>query len=346
AHDAAVGEVAELSRRIDEARSQIAESEAALGRLREEAVELTQRAATLRQEREQLLFVIDEQAGAQRQLRGELEGVESQLNERRMSIGETRVRIEDLERRMREELSVELAEQYAAYQPENEDWSAVEAEIEELRGKIERLGHVNLDAITEQEELEQRLSFLTGQRDDLRESERQLQELIRKLEDESKQRFRDTFEQIRNHFGELFRKLFGGGRAEITLQDPDDVLECGIDITARPPGKEPQSIALLSGGEKTMTAIALLLAVFKTRPSPFTLLDEVDAALDEANNERFNRVIREFLSDSQFIIITHSKRTMSIADVLYGITMQEAGVSKRVAVRLEDEHGEPVSAVA
>lgn len=346
AHDAAVGEVTELSRRIDEARAQIAESEAALDRLRNEATELTQRAAALRQEREQLLFVIDEQAGAQRQLRGELEGVESQLNERRMAIGEARVRIEDLERRMREELSVELAAQYATYQPENEDWSAVEAEIEDLRGKIERLGHVNLDAITEQEELEQRLSFLTGQRDDLRESERQLQELIHKLEDESKQRFRDTFEQIRTHFGDLFRKLFGGGRAEITLQDPEDVLECGIDITARPPGKEPQSIALLSGGEKTMTAIALLLAVFKTRPSPFTLLDEVDAALDEANNERFNRVIREFLSDSQFIIITHSKRTMSIADVLYGITMQEAGVSKRVAVRLEDEHGEPVSAVA
>ncbi|MFQ5502722.1 MAG: chromosome segregation protein SMC, partial [Phycisphaerae bacterium] len=222
---------------------------------------------------------------------------------------------------------------------------AVEAEIEDLRGKIERLGNVNLDAIREQDELEERLTFLTTQLDDLRSSEKQLLTLIETLNRESEQRFLETFTSVQEHFAKLFKKLFGGGKAEITLLDPNDVLECGIEITARPPGKEPQFISLLSGGEKTMTAIALLMAVFRSRPSPFVLLDEVDAALDEANNVRFNHVVREFVSRSQFIIITHSKRSMSLADVMYGVTMQEAGVSKRVSVRFEDDaHNE--SAVA
>ncbi len=144
----------------------------------------------------------------------------------------------------------------------------------------------------------------------------------------------------------MFRKLFGGGKADLVL-DPscEDVLEAGIDIYVRPPGKELQNISLLSGGEKALTAIALLLSVFKTRPSPFLLLDEVDAALDEANNERFNRLVTEFLELSQFIVITHSKRTMQIADTLYGVTMQEPGVSRRVSVRFED-HSTQDSAVA
>ena len=146
-----------------------------------------------------------------------------------------------------------------------------------------------------------------------------------------------TFTAVQQQFAGLFKRLFGGGRAELILQDPNDVLECGIDIVARPPGKEPQSISLLSGGERTMTAIALLMAVFKSRPSPFVLMDEVDAALDEANNVRFNHVVQDFATGSQFIVITHSKRTMAIADVMYGITMQEAGVSKKVSVRFDDE---------
>jgi chromosome segregation protein len=141
---------------------------------------------------------------------------------------------------------------------------------------------------------------------------------------------------VRGHFGELFRRLFGGGEADIVLDEAEDVLECGIEIVGRPPGKEACSISLLSGGEKTLTCVALLLAVFRSKPSPFCVLDEVDAALDEANIGRFTAVLREFLSFTQFIVVTHSKKTMAGADTLYGVTMEESGVSKRVSVRFED----------
>ena len=159
-----------------------------------------------------------------------------------------------------------------------------------------------------------------------------MQQLIASLNQESQQRFTAAFEQIRENF-RAFRKLFGG-RADIILEDPANVLDCGIEIVAQPPGKELQAISLMSGGEKSMTAIALLMSIFKTRPAPCAILDEVDAALDEANNDRFNRIVREFVTEAQFIIITHSKRTRGIGDRLYGITMQEPGVSTRVSVQL------------
>ena len=219
---------------------------------------------------------------------------------------------------------------------EEMDWEAVAAEIEDLKAKISRLGNVNLDAIAEQEELEQRAGYLNEQSNDLNESIRQLQQLIDKLNQTSREKFQENFARICENFADLFRKLFGGGKAEIILEDPENLLECDIEIIARPPGKQPQSISLLSGGEKTMTAVSLLLAIFKSKPSPFCILDEADAALDEANNERYNLVLKEFLADSQFIIITHSRRTMSIADAIYGVTMQEQGVSRKVSVRFAD----------
>jgi chromosome segregation protein len=161
-------------------------------------------------------------------------------------------------------------------------------------------------------------------------------EIIEAIDADSRRLFSDTLEAVRGHFQDLFRKLFGGGTADIVLEDESDLLESGVEINARPPGKELRSISLLSGGEKTLTAVALLLAIFRSKPSPFCILDEVDSALDEANIARFTAVLREFLDQSQFIIITHSKKTMAAADVLYGITMQESGVSKRVAIRFED----------
>ena len=268
--------------------------------------------------------------------RAQLEAAEAELHERQMSLTETNVRRDELVTRVTEELGIDLAERYEQYEHQEQDWEQVEAEIAELRGKMSRLGNVNLDAITELEELEERHGFLTGQRDDLAESRRQLEQLIDRLNAESRARFEKSFAQIRENFRALFRKLFGGGRADVILEDPDNCLECGIEIVAQPPGKDLQVISLMSGGEKSLTAIALLMSIFKTRPAPCAILDEVDAALDEANNDRFNRIVQEFVSEAQFIIITHSKRTMNIGDHLYGITMQEPGVSTRVSVQLTD----------
>ncbi len=193
-----------------------------------------------------------------------------------------------------------------------------------------------MDAIRELNDLEIRSGSLRMQYDDLTAAQKSLQEIIGRINTDSRRLFLETFTVVRTHFQELFRKLFGGGMADVILEDETDVLESGIEIVARPPGKELRSISLMSGGEKTMTAVALLLAIFQSKPSPFCILDEVDAALDEANVGRFTNVLREFLDRSQFILITHSKRTMACADVLYGVTMQESGVSRRIAVRFED----------
>jgi Fe-S cluster assembly ATPase SufC len=243
-----------------------------------------------------------------------------------------------LVQRIRDDFGLDLAERYAAWQPEAVDWDAVAEEIRELQGKIERLGAVNLEAIEEQEALEKRVTFLRQQRDDLVKAREALTGLIDRINRESRERFQKTFEAVRAHFQELFRKLFGGGKADVYLENPEDVLETGIEVVARPPGKQLQRISLLSGGEKTMTAVALLLAIFRARPSPFCILDEVDAALDESNVERFTGLVREFLDQSQFVIITHNKRTMSIADVIYGVTMGEPGVSRKVSVKFSDMH--------
>ncbi len=223
------------------------------------------------------------------------------------------------------------------------DPAAANEEINELRRKLSRLGSVNLDSLQELAELELRASGLQVQFDDLTAAKRSLEEIISKINQDSRRLFTETFTAIRTHFQELFRKLFGGGMADIVLEDENDILESGIEIVARPPGKELRSISLMSGGEKTMTAVALLLAIFRSKPSPFCILDEVDAALDEANIGRFTGVLRDFLDRSHFIIVTHSKKTMATADVLYGITMQESGVSKRVSVRFEDWPDEPTT---
>ncbi len=216
------------------------------------------------------------------------------------------------------------------------DTQAVNDEITELRRKLSRLGSVNLDALEELAELEKRATELQAQYDDLITAKKSLEEIITRINTDSRRLFGDTLNTVRGHFQELFRKLFGGGQADIVLEDEADILESGIEIIARPPGKELRSISLMSGGEKTLTAVALLLAIFRSKPSPFCILDEVDAALDEANVGRLATVLREFLDRSQFILITHHKRTMASADVLYGVTMQESGISKRIAVRFDD----------
>ncbi|MCH8881523.1 MAG: chromosome segregation protein SMC, partial [Planctomycetes bacterium] len=331
--------VAESEKTASDAETQLTELNATLGRQENELL-------GLRREREMLRAAGEEFAICTKTLRTQLAEAEELLHAEEMKLREAEVRRDELCVRIKDELDIDLVQAYESFDPQTEEWQALEAEITELRAKISRLGNINLDAIGEQEELANRLEFLNGQHQDLEDSRRQLEDLIKRLNDESRDRFQRTFEEIRIQFQQLFRKLFGGGKADLVL-DPEceDVLEAGIDIYVRPPGKELQNISLLSGGEKALTAIALLLSVFKTRPSPFLLLDEVDAALDEANNGRFNRLVTEFLKHSQFIVITHSKRTMQIADTLYGVTMQEPGVSRRVSVRFED-HTTQDSAVA
>ncbi|OGW74918.1 MAG: chromosome segregation protein SMC [Omnitrophica bacterium RBG_13_46_9] len=222
------------------------------------------------------------------------------------------------------------------------NWEDVRNQVEVLKIKIEKLGPVNLVAIEEHKELEERYLFLTQQQEDLVRARESLHSAIAKINRTTRKLFMDTFQGIQVEFKNYFRMLFGGGHAELLLLDDTDVLESGIEIVVRPPGKKLQNLLLLSGGEKALTAIALLFAIFKVKPSPFCILDEVDAALDESNIGRFVRILQDFLKTSQFIVITHNKKTMEMANVLYGITMQEKGVSKIVSVKFaEDENKAP-----
>ena len=209
-------------------------------------------------------------------------------------------------------------------------------DVQVLDSQVERLGAVNVDAVRELEEEEQKLGTLEHDYSDLTDARKSLMEALRRMEVESRQLFEQTFEAARENFRQIFRKLFQGGRADMFLVEGEDALEAGIEIVAKPPGKELQSIALLSGGERSLTALAILFAVFKVKPSPFCVLDEVDAALDETNVERFLRVLHDFVGPSQFCIVTHHKRTMAACDVLYGITMQKRGVSTRISVALDE----------
>jgi len=209
------------------------------------------------------------------------------------------------------------------------------ARAEELRERLENFGAVNMMALEELAENEERLAFLTTQRDDITKGIASTEEALREIKRRSRERFRDAFEKINQNFGALFQELFGGGRGEMSLIDENDELESGIDIVAQPPGKRLQNVLLLSGGEKAMAALAMVLGIFHYRPAPFCLLDEVDAPLDEANIGRFTNKVVSMSANTQFIVITHNKRTMETARALYGVTMEEVGVSKLVSVRFE-----------
>jgi chromosome segregation protein len=223
----------------------------------------------------------------------------------------------------------------------------LEAELARCKSALERLGPVNVLAVQEHDEQEERQRFLTTQRADVAQSVDSLRRTIREINEASSERFRATFELVNQSFGEVFARLFRGGEAEMRLMDDEDVLESGIEIVARPPGKRLQNLMLLSGGEKALTAIALLFALFQTKPSPFCILDEVDAPLDDVNTVRFIDLLRDLAGDTQFIIITHNKLTMEVAGCLYGVTMEEKGVSKLVAVELDDiQPAEPRRATA
>jgi chromosome segregation protein len=291
-----------------------------------------------------------------RSARSQLTAVQSQRHKLDIAANKIRHERQTLAQRMQEDYGIELTEagdqelegasgEDSPLNAEGDPKSnrdSVEQEITQLRDQLNQIGSVNLDSLEELDSLESRFGGLSQQYRDLVDAKAALERIIQRINVDSRQLFLATLETVRGHFRELYRRLFGGGEADILLEECEDVLEGGIDIVACPPGKEACSISLLSGGEKTLTCVALLLAVFRSKPSPFCILDEVDAALDESNIGRFIGVLRDFLSFTQFVVVTHSKKTMAGADTLYGVTMEESGVSKHVSVRFEDvsEDGE------
>jgi chromosome segregation protein len=240
-----------------------------------------------------------------------------------------------------EDLARSLAVDPAQPLPAGADEAALRAELAELRSRIESLGAVNLEAVQELEEREQRLKFLETERADLTGARAELDATLTDLDRECGERFLATFTVVQGHFEQIFRRLFRGGRAELRLEDGVNPLDAGIEISVRPPGKELRSINLLSGGERTLTALALLLAVFHSRPSPFCLLDEVDAALDDANVERFLDALQDFTGTTQFLVVTHNRITMARCSRLFGVTMRRRGVSMVVSVELDELPEEP-----
>ncbi len=304
AHDAALArtELSSLRGRYDEAQMRLGESEAALKELRSAI--------------DQKSTVLNELTLRERELILSLEHLEQQVSDKH-----------------RIELGHVISEHHARPMPGPEDM----ARAEELQGLIDRMGEINLTAIEEYEENAQRYDYLTSQRRDLEDALTKLDKAIRQMNRESRAMFREAFTGINERFKRIFPMLFRGGKAELHLTEPQDMLETGVDIVAQPPGKRLGSLELMSGGEKALTAVALIFAIFQYKPSPFCLLDEVDAPLDEANIGRFAEAIQQMTDRSQFIIITHSKRTMEYADVLYGVTMEQPGVSKLVSVELRGE---------
>ena len=272
-----------------------------------------------------------------KQLRSSIDVQSTELNELTLREREISLSLEHLEEQVRDKYRVELAyvigDHHARPVPDDE----VTARAEELQRLIDRMGEINLTAIEEYEENAQRYDYLTRQRRDLEDALTKLDKAIRQMNRESRALFRETFAAINERFKRIFPMLFRGGKAELRLTDPQDMLETGVEIIAQPPGKRLGSLELMSGGEKALTAVAMIFAIFQYKPSPFCLLDEVDAPLDEANIGRFAETIQQMTDRSQFIIITHSKRTMEFADVLYGVTMEQPGVSKLVSVELRGE---------
>jgi chromosome segregation protein len=348
------GESQKCSQKKVETEEEIRHLELQVNELQTKKVVLEESMVSLQSRREEYDLTFEEQKTDLEEKQTEQKRIEQQLQELRLKENEYHIRISHLEERIREDYRLELSNldvttgeislELSIAQDKSTDtadsqvtfWDAVSREIEELQGKIERLGNVNLEAIKEQDELEIRETFLVNQKGDLEISHNALQDLIKKINQTSRELFEKTFDEIRRNFQSMFRKLFGGGKADVLLEENTDILEAGIEILAQPPNKELRSITLLSGGEKVMTTVALLFAVFQTKPSPFCILDEVDAALDESNINRFSHIVKEFTRDTQFLIITHNKVTMSIADVMYGITMQEPGISKKIAVKFEE----------
>lgn len=293
-----------------------------------------------KREREDILLLREDLTGQAKHCRQLLHEAEEKQHQQELSAGELRQQRKNLAERLEEDYQIDIAtaadDEDETTPEEINERVEIEEEIAALRQKLNNIGAVNMEALEELDELEARFTTLSTQYNDLIEAKEVLARIITRINSDSRRLFVETLEAIRLNFQSLYRKAFGGGSADIVLEEGEDVLEAGVEIVTAPPGKPSFNNSLLSGGEKALTAVSLLLAIFQFRPSPFCVLDEVDAPFDEANIGRFVGVLKEFLGWTKFVIVTHSKKTMTAADTLYGVTMQESGVSKRVSVRFED----------
>jgi chromosome segregation protein len=280
---------------------------------------------------------VDEKELHLKSLRSDREKVSDEIHNLDMTIKELDIKSANLIDHIKENYSLTL-EKKEFTDLQSFDFHQRTDEVQELKSKVKNLGPINLVAHSEYEEERERLEFLHKQRDDLVESEKDVIQTIDEINNTAQTQFMETFENIRGHFIQIFRSLFNpGDEADLKIEENADPLEAKIEIIAKPKGKRPTSIELLSGGEKTLTAIALLFAIYLVKPSPFCILDEIDAPLDDANIDRFTKILEEFSRDTQFIVVTHNKRTMEAASTLYGVTMQEEGVSKLVSVRFNED---------
>lgn len=352
-------EISQILNRREQLKIEMEESRRLIEQISHEREQVNSNMARLLELKQEIESQISERENQLRSSRGALSGyqqqrsnIEVELTQRRMSIQNLRERIYqkyqvNLEDIRSECITITIADQGSpkieTLTPEemqqrglSTDWEAVANQISALQKRIDEMGPVNLVAIEEYEETEQRYEFLTRQYDDLQKAKQQLLDVINRINSQTREMFTDTFNKIRENFQQIFVEAFGGGKADLRLIDEGDALEAGIEIVARPPGKPLQSISLLSGGEQAMVAISLLFAIYMVKPSPFCFLDELDAPLDESNINRFAKMLQKFINNSQFIIITHNKRTIAMADVVYGVTMEERGVSKIVSMRFKD----------
>ncbi len=326
--------IAEMSQRAAEMRTSRDQSRSRIENLKARLDEAEEEAAARQQEYEGLSKRVREVEEAIHLIRPDIEARQQDRARLELSRSERSMELGHIGDDLRDKYGVELAEVPPATDEESASAGDLQEEVAELRTRLQRMGEVNLAAIGEFEELTERSRFMTAQREDLERSMALLQQTITKLNRICRLRFKESFEEINREFQAIFPRLFDGGTASLTLTDENDYLETGVDIVAQPPGKRLQSISLLSGGEKALTAVSLLFAIFLTKPSPFCFLDEVDAPLDDVNLERFIDIVKEMTRLSQFMIITHNKRTMLAADVLYGVTMEDPGVSKLVSVEM------------
>jgi chromosome segregation protein len=342
-------EISSDTARMESARSESQSSAQAQQIASQRAKEVEASTSGLKQARENEVALLTEKEAEVVRWRQEGEKAKDRLAEFAVKSSQLDFQRQALADRLQREYATPLMEAKSdgdGLPQTEEDWSKLEGEAKALREKMDEMGPVNTEAISEYDELENRLKFLETEEKDLTTAKAQLEEAIRKINQTTRLLFEETFDKVRVSFGTLFGELFGGGRATVKMTEGEDALDGGIDIEAQPPGKQPKNISQLSGGEKAMTALALLLAIYSVKPSPFCVLDEMDAPLDESNTVRFVQIIERFVEKSQFLVITHNKRTMSSADLLYGVTATEPGVSRMMSVKLTRDEETPLFAQA